>query len=159
MGGLDDEIQTLIGRYAANALTLPSLDMFSNLSSDHAPELISHVLGEKPSLWANWRGRYGLSEEDQAKVWESVDPTQLQAPVSESGTAPASEADAQPEVVLRFKTWEGEVREVKAKIGQSLLEVGKAHDLPSLEGTCGGNLGEYSLARICPVSWEFSTKV
>jgi hypothetical protein len=45
-------------------------------------------------------------------------------------------------VSLMFKTFEGENRVVSAFIGDSLLNVARREDLPSMEGTCGGNLGE-----------------
>lgn len=121
--------------------------MFSNLATSHAERLVSHAIGEKDELWENWRGRFGLSEEDQLKLWETVDPSRIPRSQAQTDSAQSQDAGAAAEeVLLRFKTWEGVVREVQAKIGQTLLEVGKANDLPSLEGTCGGNLGELTHA-------------
>ena len=45
-------------------------------------------------------------------------------------------------VSLRFRTFEGDLLDIEAQIGQTLLEVARANDLPSLEGVCGGNLGK-----------------
>ncbi|WVR08814.1 hypothetical protein IAU60_005872 [Kwoniella sp. DSM 27419] len=115
-------------RYAANALLLPTLDMMSNLTAEHAPALISH-LQTPGSMWSHWRGRIGLTEGQQEDLWAKV-----------GKEPPAHEAPPAETVTLRFKTYEGEERVVQGAIGESLLSVGKRHDLPSLEGVCGGNL-------------------
>lgn len=136
-----DYVSVLTCRYAANAITLPSLDMFSNLSADDAAAVIAHLTSpDAPSaLWSHWRGRYGLSSDDQASLWGRID--------KESGADNGATATlAAPDIMLRFKTWDGEVREVNASEGESLLKVAKRYDLPSMEGTCGGNLGEFGLA-------------
>ncbi|WWD20921.1 hypothetical protein CI109_105399 [Kwoniella shandongensis] len=132
-------------KYAANAIILPSLDMLSNLTIEHAPSLLSHVLDPKSSsqMWAHWRGRYGLTEDLQATFWDQVNPTTSTAAGSldlkpiRRGKEAASNVEM---VKLRFRTFEGEERVVEARMGDNLLEVGKANDLPSLEGVCGGNL-------------------
>lgn len=170
----------LIFRYAANAIVLPSLDMYSNLLSTDAPTMIDHLLstnttaspttgqeptkpvaeiestaGESPRtemtghqvsspFWAHWRGRYGSSEEDQARIWSSIDPSDPGSSSKLSGRAisqPLSSEDRKQEVSLVFRTWEGEKRTVSAFLGDSLLEVARRKDLPSMEGTCEGNLG------------------
>ncbi|WVQ95440.1 hypothetical protein IAU59_002537 [Kwoniella sp. CBS 9459] len=125
-------------KYAANAILLPSLDMLSNLTAEHAPALVSHALfPSKGSLWSHWRGRYGLTEDQQAEVWSRM---------SEVGNKDTTKVEQtfeerkSQQVTLRFKTFEGEEKVVRAGVGESLLEVGKKHDLPSLEGVCGGNL-------------------
>ncbi|WVF67796.1 hypothetical protein IAT40_002557 [Kwoniella sp. CBS 6097] len=120
-------------KYAANAILLPSLDMLSNLTAEHAPALISHALSpSKGSLWPHWRGRYGLTEDQQADIWSKT---------GKPGVNEEAAQDTQSDkVTLRFKTFEGEEKVVNANIGENLLEVGKKHDLPSLEGVCGGNL-------------------
>ena len=152
------------GRYAANAITIPSLDMFGNLAAGDAGKLLDHLASTQTTLgsaggrgasqrgaWEHWRGRYGFTEEQQARLWDAVDPERTQPEMGEIGAdcsiaKPPTEASktGAESVLLRFKTWEGDVREVHANVGQTLLEVGKAHDLPSLEGTCGGNLGASS---------------
>ena len=128
--------------------------MFSNLTSEHAPALISHLVpsssrNEKrgSNVWSHWRGRYGLTEGAQAEVWAKVDPASesedaevKQSRIQEVNTLPT--ADTPTVVQLRFKTFEGEIKEVEAKVGENLLQVGKRHNLPSIEGVCGGNLGE-----------------
>ncbi|OCF36001.1 hypothetical protein I316_02496 [Kwoniella heveanensis BCC8398] len=120
-------------KYAANAILLPSLDMLSNLTAEHAPALVSHALApSKGSLWPHWRGRYGLTEDQQAKLWSRMSKVEHK---KEDFMANENER-----VTLRFKTFEGEEKVVSANIGENLLEVGKKHDLPSLEGVCGGNL-------------------
>lgn len=113
--------------------------MLSNLTAEHAPALIKHLLDGRPTndrMWAHWRGRYGLSEADQAQVWASVAASREDPAVETRQTEKGGK-----EVGLRFRTFEGEVREVRGTMGESLLEVGKQEGLPALEGVCGGNLG------------------
>ncbi|ODN96457.1 hypothetical protein L198_04171 [Cryptococcus wingfieldii CBS 7118] len=126
-------------KYAANAILLPTMDMLSNLTAKDAPQVLSQLLtltanalspdkGNGTHLWSHWRGRYGLTGDQQAKLWSMVDPN-------------AEKVQDQRETVqLRFRTFEGEERLVQGKVGENLLEVGKENDLPSLEGVCGGNL-------------------
>lgn len=96
------------------------------------------------NVWSHWRGRYGLTEGAQAEVWAKVDPASESedAEVKQSRIQEVPTADTPTVVQLRFKTFEGEIKEVEAKVGENLLQVGKRHNLPSIEGVCGGNLGE-----------------
>ncbi|KAL7422459.1 hypothetical protein Q5752_003107 [Cryptotrichosporon argae] len=143
-------------KFAANAITLPALDMLSKLSAADAPAVVAHARGEA-GLWAQWRGRLGLTEDEQAAVWVAVDPARRAAAdgavagtadgaAAAAGTNDAANAKADAraagtdKVRLVFRTFDGERREVDAERGKSLLEVGKAASLPSLEGVCGGNL-------------------
>ena len=132
-------------RYAANAILLPGLDLLSNLDSSHAPAVLSHLLAGRPKrsgMWEHWRGRYGLTEAQQQTVWSKVD-----ASVQETVDIPRVDPKQDREMVrLRFRTFEGDLLDIEAQMGQSLLEVARANDLPSLEGVCGGNLGESFLS-------------
>ena len=96
----------------------------------------SHSKTDKSQFNKYWRGRYGHTEEEQAKIWASInpDPETVGEGLGTSSTATAT-------VPLRFKTFEGEIRVVDAKIGDTLLQVARQWDLPSMEGSCGGNLG------------------
>lgn len=135
----------LIGRYAANAIVLPSLDMISNLRPHHAPDLISWITkgrDKSDDMWQFWRGRYGLTEIEQSGVWGSVGwahgeekrfEDQAKVKVKEEGE----------KVMMGFKTFEGEMKEVTASIGETLLAVGKREGLPAIEGVCGGKLGMF----------------
>lgn len=126
-------------RYAANAILLPGLDMLSNLTVEHAPAIIKHIVEGAPdssAMWAHWRGRYGHTAEEQEALWHK---TQAMDPRVSDTSTPSSNGV----VDLTFKTFEGEIRQVKAKIGESLLEIGKREDLPAMEGVCGGHLGEW----------------
>lgn len=87
-------------------------------------------------------------------IWSVIDPT---APASSTSrlldldpsfsSQSASPIGEKKKVSLMFKTFEGENRLVSAFIGDNLLNVARREDLPSMEGTCGGNLGE-SLPRV-----------
>ncbi|WVO15863.1 hypothetical protein L204_103525 [Cryptococcus depauperatus] len=123
-------------KYAANAILLPYLDMLSNLTATDAPQLISHLLSissttslESSRMWNHWRGRYGLTADQQSHFW---------ALISQSDTVNQKE-EVKETVQLRFKTFEQREIVVNAKLGENLLQVGKENGLPSLEGVCGGN--------------------
>ena len=133
-------------RYAANAILLPALDMLSNLRVEHAPAIISHVLAGRPrgsGMWEHWRGRYGLSTAQQLALWDKVNPARKDtSPVGEDESGEDDVVGEKERVLLRFRTFDGQMREVMAEVGKTLLDVGKAEGLPSLEGMCGGNLGQ-----------------
>lgn len=173
----------MISRYAANAIVLPSLDMYSNLLPNDASAMIDHLISIIPSttasndasndksedhtkvgmagyrisspFWAHWRGRYGSTEDEQARIWSMIDPSNP-SPAGDRTIEPsrsmneneADKAKTKKEVSLVFRTFEGEKRTVKAFIGDSLLDVARREDLPSMEGTCEGNLGKSLLTFI-----------
>jgi hypothetical protein len=119
--------------------------MYSNLLSSDTSAFLDHLLttqtaevdDPKSPFWAHWRGRYGASTEEQERFWASVDPAPP-GPSAQEVTPPARR------VTLRFKTWEGEEKSVDASVGETLLQVARRADLPSMEGSCGGNLGKPS---------------
>jgi hypothetical protein len=118
--------------------------MLSNLSSSHAPALISHILQSRtPSsgIWQHWRGRYGLTESQQGDIWAQVDKPSQRGFEVDNGI---KQEEGKEMVKLRFKTWDGEVRDVEGRIGENLLSVGKRFELEGMEGVCGGNLGTHA---------------
>jgi hypothetical protein len=153
-------------RYAANAIVLPQMDMYSNLLPTDASAMLDHL---SPSIAINppetfnkhWRGRYGCTESEQEEIWAFKNQS-----LPKSGTNPAKGEDEQEPkkekkvVELKFKTYEGELRTVKASVGETLLQVARANDLPSMEGSCGGNLGmspySHSLFSCFRPSYPFS---
>jgi hypothetical protein len=93
-------------------------------------------------MWNHWRGRYGLGEEQQRVVWGAVDASSEDNSALDGRKSSGKEVEKEKEKgSIRFKTYDGEIVDVTAEIGQNLVEVGRANDLPSLEGVCGGNLG------------------
>jgi len=134
-------------RYAANAITLPQMDMYSNLLSTDASAMLDHLSSatsadltsdtSKP-FDNHWRGRYGCTESEQEAIW-----TTKNGSFSNPDITPDKEEakEAKKVVELKFKTYEGDLRVVEANIGDTLLQVARANDLPSMEGSCGGNLG------------------
>lgn len=136
-----------LARWAANAIVVPALDMLSNLAASDAPDLAAHVIGNRPPssrMWQHWRGRFGMDEEQQADVWAKIE-AGIAAAAAPPDTAAASEkphTHTGKTVPLTFKLHSGEKRVVHARLGDTLLDVGQEHGLPSIEGVCGGNLGE-----------------
>jgi hypothetical protein len=121
--------------------------MMSNLTPEHVPHFLSWIIDGRDKaddMWQHWRGRYGLSEVEQAGVWGGVAWAHGEEKRAEDKAVKAgsvAQTSASEKVGLRFKTYEGEVREVMAGIGETLLEVGKREGLPAIEGVCGGKLG------------------
>jgi hypothetical protein len=140
-------------RYAANAIVLPQMDMYSNLLPTDASAMLDHFTPSTlPSadpvktINKHWRGRYGLTESEQEELWA------IKNPHAASEAKAKEEVKEEKKVVdLKFKTYEGELRTVKASIGDTLLQVARANELPSMEGSCGGNLG-MSLLHLFPSS-------
>ncbi|RXK39373.1 hypothetical protein M231_03325 [Tremella mesenterica] len=130
-------------KYAANAIIIPSLDMYSNLSHTHSNSLLSHILNPsspdiiKSEIRDHWRGRYGLTEEQQIELWTA---SSSSSSVVSSKSHHMEQEKGKKSVRLKFRTYQGEIKEVEARLNKTLLEIGKENDLPSLEGVCGGNL-------------------
>jgi hypothetical protein len=117
------------------------MDMYSNLLSTDASAMLDHLTTshsktDKSQFNKYWRGRYGCTEEEQAKIWASINPDPKTV-----GEGQGTSSTATATVPLQFKTFEGEIKVVDAKIGDTLLQVARQWDLPSMEGSCGGNLG------------------
>lgn len=134
--------------------------MLSNLAATDAPALAEHILTNRPPsspMWRHWRGRVGLSEEDQAGLWSRIeaglsaaetpaqqakdlaDPAVATEPPHPGTPAATQEHVAVETVPLTFRHAGGPPRTMHAALGSSLLDVAHAHDLPGMEGTCGGN--------------------
>lgn len=116
--------------------------MLSNLRATDAPAVASFARDRtaRSAMWAHWRGRFGITEDEQARVWERVRSNFEKLDKKEAGAATMASTTAT--VPLTFRTFGGEVRTVDAKLGDSLLLVAHEYDLPAMEGTCGGNAGE-----------------
>jgi hypothetical protein len=119
--------------------------MLSNLTAADAHDLVEHVSNRRPTyspMWRHWRGRLGMDAGAQSRIWANILRHLPPSTVFEGATVGvvADERDA-VRVPLTFRTYDGATRAVQARIGDTLLQVGKEFDLPSLEGTCGGNLG------------------
>lgn len=87
-----------------------------------------------------------MTEAEQAEVWASVDASHFEAEAVES----VPKLEEAKSVRLRFKTYDGEVKSVQAKIGSNLLDVARVNGLPSMEGVCGGHLGSSNLHILLP---------
>ncbi len=155
-------------KWAASALVYPHGDWYGNLRPWDAPLLLrasqapgssGHDLQddrEKMVHWSRWRGRLGMSQEKMMQHYEHWGPPLTQAatitprartgPASSSSAAgtvqpaaaPAPAPAATSEVPLRFRSYEGEWFEVSGRLGETLKDTAKRHNLPSIEATCGG---------------------
>ncbi|GAA5977944.1 hypothetical protein JCM11641_004340 [Rhodosporidiobolus odoratus] len=125
-------------KWAGNALVYKdggAGDWYGLLRASDAPQLLDYALSASPSPWyARWRGRLGMSSEAVQAEY-----------LAQSGSAEAKGRKEERrnelgEVVeLRFVTYEGEERVVKGYEGETLMETGLRHDLPSILAICGGH--------------------
>ena len=123
--------------------------MYSNLLPTDASAMLDHLSLSTPTnppetFSIHWRGRYGLTESEQEEIWAIQNPDSTPKSQTNSNTTPTprnASAKAKKKVELKFRAYEGELRTVEASIGDTLLQVARANDLPSMEGSCGGNLG------------------
>ena len=138
-------------KWAANALVYPHGDWYGNLRTSDAPLLLRAALApassrhdlddlrERLVLWPRWRGRLGLTQAEQREhMNEWGPPVVYTAHITPRARGGPSAAPSQ--VPLRFRSYAGEWFEVMGTIGESLMEVARRHDLPSIEATCGGSL-------------------
>jgi len=71
-------------------------------------------------------------------MWATLNPS---ASIGESAQTSKGNSEKKKTVQLKFRTFEGDLRTVNANVGDTLLQVARANELPSMEGSCGGNLG------------------
>ncbi|KAG9013569.1 hypothetical protein FRB90_005858, partial [Tulasnella sp. 427] len=128
--------------WAANVLVYPFGDWFGNVRPKDVPSLLSlfvpppNSTSDYPSVTSHplfrthWRGRMGLSKDQQALLYNESLPREERAVAADGGQKYA----------IPFTTWDGSQIMVDAKPGQNLMEVAKAAGLPSIEGVCGGQL-------------------
>lgn len=57
-------------RFAGNVITYPTGDWYGNLQAAHLPKLLEH-LDAGTVFWDHWRGRAGLSKEEQIHLFEA----------------------------------------------------------------------------------------
>ncbi|KAG8990790.1 hypothetical protein FRB90_001626, partial [Tulasnella sp. 427] len=129
--------------WAANVLVYPSGDWFGNVRPKNVPSLLSLFVPAPnspldyasvtahPLFRTHWRGRMGLSKDQQTLLYNESLP--------KDERVIAGEDDGQ-KYAIPFTTWDGSQIMVDAKPGQNLMEVAKAAGLPSIEGICGGQL-------------------
>ncbi|KAI9199772.1 Sucrase/ferredoxin-like-domain-containing protein [Polychytrium aggregatum] len=121
-------------KYAGNVIAFPSGDWYGNLTSEKADELLAS-LDSGRELWSHWRGRLGLSKEQQIELLRQS---------SDSSSAPSSSQEAQDagstdSIQVTFATG-GKDKVFSVPLGMSLMEFAKSKEIPSIEGACGGNL-------------------
>ena len=154
-------------KWAANALVYPHGDWYGNLRVTDAPLLLRaalapsssrydlHDLRERLVLWPRWRGRLGMSAEQQREhfgIWgpPTIPPAQITprrrgaaaaspSPAASAATA-AANATHDSTVQLRFRAYDGTWHIVPGYIGETVMQVARRHELPGIEATCGGDL-------------------
>ncbi|KAJ1652140.1 hypothetical protein IWQ61_007456 [Dispira simplex] len=125
--------------YAGNVIHHPTGDWYGLLKPQDAPRLLDS-LQRKQIWWDHWRGRLGLTTQDQETLYIAQTTSEHQ-PDSYDISSPAS-TDQMP-VRLDYILPDNTLRQVtiqldpQQKAFPSLMEVSKAHDI-DLEAVCGG---------------------
>lgn len=138
-------VLTLRGRWAANAILLPTMTFLSNLRPTHAPLLMDHLINPtdgtvKAELWrSHFRGLIGQPVESQVAAYEAA----LHTLTSTSQKASGKQRERK-RLPVRFITADGTTHDVSGYEGESLMEIAKREELGAVEGTCGGHLGKPS---------------
>lgn len=88
-------------RWAANAVTVPGLDMFSNLDAGGAGAFVRFLKSggeEERGQWAHWRGRFGCNELTQMRLAMNVERilASLPPPSTSSSAAAPNAAGSSP---------------------------------------------------------------
>ncbi|KAF8342726.1 uncharacterized protein EI90DRAFT_2987906 [Cantharellus anzutake] len=143
-------------KYAANVLDFPPGDVYGSLSPNEASKffdaLTSSVeplgvgrrsLDQERFLLSKWRGRLGLTEEEQLAF--HAERTRILGRLSSEGTSTEGtmgrHRPAHPVTLnLTFETHDGKTFSISAQEGQSIMQIAKANSVDGIEGTCGGNL-------------------
>ncbi|KAF9507108.1 hypothetical protein BS47DRAFT_1398902 [Hydnum rufescens UP504] len=136
-------------KYAGNVLDLPNGDWYGSVTADDAPAFLRALLSSSEALgvgsrsvqddillWSKWRGRMGMTNDEQLAYYEG------QA-ISSAGTPFAKDISGSQKAALlsiTFETHEGNKVILSAEKGRTLMSVAKEKELPGITGTCGGNL-------------------
>jgi hypothetical protein len=108
--------------------------------------VVSHPLSPtsaSPSvLLPLWRGTTGISKTAlQSLHAEAVETsTGIAIPWETREVSPTPQEAEEEEVTLVFRSWEGDEAVFEAKVGETLMDLGKRLELGAIEGVCGGVL-------------------
>lgn len=108
--------------------------------------IVSHPLSPtsaSPSaLLPLWRGTTGLSKIalQSLHVEAAETSTGVAIPWETREVSPTPQEAEEEEVTLVFRSWEGDEAEFEAKVGETLMDLGKRLELGAIEGVCGGVL-------------------
>ncbi|KAG0149073.1 hypothetical protein CROQUDRAFT_74757 [Cronartium quercuum f. sp. fusiforme G11] len=128
-------------KHAGNLLVYPSGHWYGLLdpTAGDAKTILEHLLSlgtPKEEIWWNrWRGQIGLDKDTQWAVYDSS----LQALSKSTNFQQAPSRFESRKVIVRFKTFDGEVISLKGQIGEDIRSIAKRGQAPAIEATCGGN--------------------
>ncbi|KAI8918431.1 Sucrase/ferredoxin-like-domain-containing protein [Powellomyces hirtus] len=117
-------------KHAGNAIVYPSGDWYGLLEAKDAKTFINAVTNNDV-IWDKWRGRMGLSKDEQKNLYRQSTPT------TGSAHLPAGTAST---IEMTFILPNNTAQSFPVPLGETLMTVGRDNELPNIEGTCGGNL-------------------
>ncbi|KAI5480173.1 ferredoxin [Pseudohyphozyma bogoriensis] len=128
--------------WAGNALVYRedgTCDWYGLLRESDAAQLV--FLSQSDSTepwWPRWRGRLGVSPEKVKEMYDEA--IERGSPMTKVGKRDGRKrVPLGDPVELVFNSWDGaEEYVVTGFEGESVMEVARRHDLPSIQATCGG---------------------
>ncbi|KAJ3279060.1 hypothetical protein HK104_001813 [Borealophlyctis nickersoniae] len=120
-------------KYAGNVIVWPSGDWYGMVHPENVPELLS-ALERGEVLWKFWRGRAGLTKEEQIEMYRRATGGSVE---QKEG---ASKNGSQGESITVTYLFSGQSKDVSVPLGKRLMDVGQENHIPTIEGQCGGNL-------------------
>ncbi|KAJ3019709.1 hypothetical protein HKX48_001865 [Thoreauomyces humboldtii] len=118
-------------KFAGNAIVYPSGDWYGLLKSEDAKALIDSALNGD-LIHDKWRGRMGLSKEEQQSTFRQWTSTS-----AGGGEAASSASDG---IAVTYILPDNTAQELSVPLEKNLMEFGRDNELPNIEGTCGGQL-------------------
>ncbi|KAI9099523.1 Sucrase/ferredoxin-like-domain-containing protein [Phlyctochytrium arcticum] len=118
-------------KYAGNAIVYPRGDWYGLLDSPDAKSLISAVLEDRV-WWDRWRGRMDLTKDQEIALYQQS--------TSVSALAPHPQTKVAESISVTYIMPDNTTKTLSVPCGKRLMEVGKEADIPTIDGTCGGNL-------------------
>ncbi|KAJ3216147.1 hypothetical protein HDU67_009874 [Dinochytrium kinnereticum] len=113
--------------FAANAIVYPMSDWYGMLNENDV-SLLLDAIESKTVYWPKWRGRSGITKEDQLRLF------------TESGSSSKGSSASTKTVKITIVLENGEEKEYDVPLGKRLLDLCKENNIPSIEGVCDGHL-------------------
>ncbi|GAA6063088.1 hypothetical protein JCM10212_005151 [Sporobolomyces blumeae] len=130
-------------KWAGNALVYregQGCDWYGLLRDSDASTLIDYATAPSSDpWWSQWRGRLTVPSEEVRSAYLARSSTTTSPSTTTSKKTSRQRRELGDSVELKFVTFEGEEITVNGFEGESLMEVARRHDLPSILATCGGN--------------------
>ncbi|KAJ3195516.1 GDP-L-fucose synthase [Irineochytrium annulatum] len=131
--------------FAGNAIVYPQMDWYGMMTPEAAPKLLDAIKSNEV-LWEHWRGRGGMSKEEQLALYDKMAPKgtlrdEFAAAewVPEKSFAPRGDGGKTgvDHVHVTFVLNEGKRMELDVPVGTKIMEIAKEKEVPTIEAMKG----------------------